>query len=228
MDFTPLEKLRDDLIEKGTLFFNNVMTALEQAGVDIEDPLQMIVVLKRFNPVRFEQSFHPSTQNGGTFKADHPSVLGRKTIDESEKIIADLFKKGYRDTLQGKKMVAVSADGHSYGLMLVDSVMNKMKATVINGGVDMDPVDVLDLADEENTRIILVSAHCGQILDYSRQIKALAAKRNKEYKIFVGGMLNAILPGHTEPVDVTDKLLELGVYATNDLVEAVDQMQGLR
>jgi hypothetical protein len=38
-------------------------------------------------------------------------------------------------------------------------------------------------------------------------------------------MLNAILPGHTEPVYVTDKLLELGVHATNDLPEAVRLIQ---
>lgn len=228
MDFTPLENLRDVLIEKGLEFYHNVMTAFKQAGVDTEDPLQMLVVLKRFNAVKFEQSFHPSTQNGGTFKAFVPSVLGHNTIDQSEQIVADLMKKGYRDALQGKKIIVVSADGHSYGLMLVDKVMNLLKATVINGGVDMDPLDVLDLADEENANIIMISAHIGQLLDYSRLITELARQRSRTYHVFGGGMLNAILPGYSEPIDVTDKIREAGVFATNDLEEAIKKILSIQ
>jgi methylmalonyl-CoA mutase cobalamin-binding subunit len=228
MDFTPLEQMRDLMIEKGLLFFDNVMNAFKAAGVDTEDPLQMIVVLKRFNSVTFEQSFHPSTQDGGAFEAYVPSVLGHNTLDQGAQIVADLNRKGYRDALQGKKIIVVSADGHSYGLMLVDHILNELKAHVINGGVDMYPVDVLDLADEEGTSIIMVSAHIGQILDYSRQITELARRRGRTYHIFAGGMLNALPPGYTEPIDVTDQVRELGVYATNDLLEAVEFIRKIR
>lgn len=228
IDFTPLEKLRDDLIEKGTKFYNNVMDSFKEAGVDIEDPLQMIMMLKRFNPCKFEESFHPSVKETGAFTPYHPSVLGRQTMEQKDKIVVDLIGKGYKGTLNGKKIVAVSADGHSYGLMLVDNVLNELDATVINGGVDMEPASVLDLADEEGTDLVLISAHCGQVLDYSKQILKLAEKRGKSYHIFMGGMLNAMLPGNTEPVDVKDKLIELGINASNDLENTVKFIQNLK
>jgi methylmalonyl-CoA mutase cobalamin-binding subunit len=225
MNFTPLEELRDDLIEKGTRFYNNVMDGFKKAGVDIEDPLQMIVVLKRFNPVKFETSFHPSIEEKGVFTPYHPTVLGRQTIGKCKDIIEDLMQQGFKSALKGKKIIAVSADGHSYGLMLVDEVLRELNASVVNGGVDMEPAAVLDLADEEGTRFIFISVHCGQVLDYCKQILELAKKRGRKYHIFVGGMLNAMLPGNTEPVDVTDKLLELGIYPSNDLASAVRFIQ---
>ncbi|MFU2015851.1 cobalamin B12-binding domain-containing protein [Peribacillus butanolivorans] len=217
MDFSPLEKMRDELIEKGTIFFNNVLDGFKEAGVDIEDPLQMIVMLKRINPVKFEEIFHPSIEEKGTFTPYHPSVLGRQTMNEKERIVKT-FLINNKDKLKNCKVVAVSADGHSYGLLLVDNVLSELDATVVNGGVDMEPSSVLDLADEEGSNQILISIHCGQALDYSKQILKLAKDRGKEYHIFMGGMLNAMLPGNTEPVDVTDKLIEMGIHASNDLV----------
>jgi methylmalonyl-CoA mutase cobalamin-binding subunit len=225
MDFTPLEKLRDDLIEKGTRFYNNVINGFKKAGVDIEDPLQMIMILKRFNPVKFEASFHPSIEEKGMFIPYHPSVLARQTMKEEGRIVSYLMKKGYKSALKGEKMVVVSADGHSYGLSLVNSVLSKLNAVVINGGVDMEPAAVLDLADEEGTNIILISIHCGQVLDYCRLIIELAEERGKKYHIFVGGMLNAMLPGHTEPVDVTDKLVEMGIHPSNNFENMVRLIQ---
>lgn len=226
MDFSILENLRDDLIEKGVAFFNNIMDGFKEAGVDIEDPLQMIVILKRFNPCKFEECFHPSVAETGSFKPYHPSVLGRQTMEIKDKIVKDLFNKGYDSSyLNSKKVVVASADGHSYGLMLVDNVLNEIGAEVINGSVDVEPATALDLADEEGTKIVVISAHCGQVLDYSKQILELAKERNKEYHIFMGGMLNAMLPNNTEPVDVQDKLVEMGIKASNDLEYLVKSIQ---
>jgi len=227
MNFDPLERLRDDLILRGRAFFDNVMESFTRAGVDTEDPLQMILVLKRFSPIKFESSFHPQATSGADVIPYHPSVLGRQTMDEKERIVLGLRDKGYSGALQDRKVIVASADGHSYGLLLVETVMNEMNATVVNGGVDMEPETILDLADEEGTDIILVSVHCGQVLDYCRQLVQLIEQRTRSYHIFVGGMLNALLPGHTEPVDVTRELLELGVYPSNDLERTVGTIREL-
>lgn len=228
MNFKPLETLRDDLIEKGVKFYNNVLNGFKEAGVDIEDPLQMIVMLKRINPCKFEEIFHPSIEEKGVFTPYHPSVLGRQTMRQKEDIVNSLIINDCKCALKDLKVVAVSADGHSYGLLLVDNVLNEVGATVVNGGVDMEPSSVLDLADEEGTDLIFISIHCGQVLDYSRQILRLAKKRGKQYHIFVGGKLNAMLSGHTEPVDVTDKVLEMGVHPSNDLVASIKLIQSLK
>ena len=120
IDFTKFEQMRDLLIEEGTKFYDNVMAGLVEAGVDTQDPLQMIVVLRRFDPASFERAFHPSTQDGGEFTPIVPTVLGRETVEMRGRIVDDLKDKGYGNTLRGTKVVCASADGHSYGLRLVD------------------------------------------------------------------------------------------------------------
>ncbi|MGO0861819.1 cobalamin-dependent protein, partial [Clostridioides difficile] len=212
----------EDLIDKGTKFFNNILDEFKKSGVDIEDPLQMIVMIKRFNPCKFEESFHPSIEEFGKFIPYHPSVLGKQTIKMKDEIVEELTQKGYRGSLRGKKIICASADGHSYGLMLADDVFKEMNATVINGGVDMEASAILDLADEEGTSFIAVSTHCGQCLDYSRQIVQLSEKRGKKYNVMLGGMMNSMLPGYTEPVDVKNMINEIGVHASNNFEQMVN------
>ena len=225
-NFEPLEKMRDVMAEEGRKFFENVLEGFKEAGIDTEDPLELLMVLKNMNPIRFEQMFHSSTYgtDNQEIKPLYPTVLGRQTLEMKEEIVAELLQQGNKDVLKGKKVVAASGDAHTYGLVLVEGVLNDMGAEVINGGVDMDPVDMLDLADEENIRFIGISCHNGQALDYGRQILELAKKRRKDYWIFMGGKLNAILPGDSEPVEIGDKLMEMGIHAENDIALTVKQI----
>ena len=129
-----------------------------------------------------------------------------------------------RGALHGKQIVVGSGDAHTYGLVLVEGVLQEMGAETVNAGVDMDAVDMLDLADEVGTRYIGISCHNGQALDYGKQILALAKERGREYWIFMGGKLNAILPGDSEPTEIGDKLLDLGIHAENDIALTVRQL----
>lgn len=219
MNFAPIEEMSEHMIEKGRLFFDNVMRSFREAGVDVDDPLQMILLLKRFNPVKFEQSFHPSVRETGSFQPYCPSQLGQQTMEMKDAIVAELRQKGL--TLGGQKIVCVSADGHSYGLMLIESVYRELHANPVNGGVDMEPAAALDLADEEGTDLLCISSHCGQCLSYARSIMELARRRGRKYRVLMGGMLNALLPGKELPVDVQDLVCETGVLGTNDFCEQV-------
>lgn len=222
IDFTKFEEMRDLLIEKGTKFYDNVMKGFEEAGVNIKDPLEMVMVLRRFDPVKFEQEFHPSIQEAGKFKPYVPTVLGRETMEMTENIVKDLKEKGYDSMVKGKKIVCGSADGHSYGLMLIDNVWSDMNAEVVDCGTNMEPSFILDLYDEEDADAVCVSVHCGQTLDYARQLKEEEKKRGKKYNIVIGGMLNSMLPGNTEPVDVSDIVEEMGICATNDFEKQIN------
>ncbi len=224
IDFTKFEDMRDLLIEKGTIFCENVMDHFKEAGVNVDDPLEMIMVLRRFDPVRFEQEFHPSVQESGAFKPYVPTVLGKETMKMKEEIVMGLKAKGYEDTLKGRKIICGSADGHSYGLVLIDKVWSDMNADVVNCGTYMEPAFILDLADEEDADAICVSVHCGQILDYAKQIKAEEKKRGKKYTVLLGGMLNAMLPGNTEPADVSELIEKMGISASNDFEQQLNFM----
>jgi methylmalonyl-CoA mutase cobalamin-binding subunit len=227
MDFTALEEMRDVLIEQGEIFFKNVLTGFKDAGIDVEDPLEMIMVLKNFNPMLFEQTFHPTTVDSEfeETRPFYPTVLGRQTVSMRDTAIQNLRDAGLEGSLHGKKVVIASGDCHTYGLSLVEGVLSTMGASVVNGGVDMDAAELLDLADNEKTKIVCISCHNGQALDYGRQLVQLAEARGKEYSIFMGGKLNALLPGNSEPTDISHLLKELGIFADNDLKKTVDQMR---
>ena len=49
----------------------------------------------------------------------------------------------------------------------------------------------------------------------------LLTSSDKEYVAFLGGVLNTILPGHTEPSDVKNMINSKGVFADNDLIETI-------
>lgn len=225
MDFSKLEEMADVMMTQGKIFFNNVLEGLQEAGIDIDDPLEMILTLKHFDPVKFEQAFHPTTykKENVAIKPYYPTVLGRQTVQMKQEIIDELYEYGFtEDTLSGKKIVIGSGDAHTYGIILVEGVLSAMGATVISGGVDMDAVDMLDLADEEGTDLIGVSCHNGQALDYGKQMLQLASERGREYTFMMGGKLNAILPGHSEPTEIGDMLEELGIHVSNDFIKTVN------
>lgn len=228
-NFAPLEEMRDKMAAEGEALFRNCLEGFRAAGIDVEDPVEMLLVLMAMNPIRFEQMFHSTTY--GTANTDikpfYTTVLGRQTMQMKQEILDGLDKRHLRGSLAGKTVVVGSGDAHTYGLVLVEGVLQEMGAETVNAGVDMDAVDMLDLADEVGTRFIGVSCHNGQALDYGRQILQLAKERGREYWIFMGGKLNAILPGHSEPTEIGDRLLEMGIHAENDIALTVEQLSKL-
>ena len=223
IDWTPIIEMKDVMVAEAKRYFANAMNAFREAGIDTEDPLEMLLMLKKFAPQRLESAFHSSTVDGQSMEVIpfYPTVLGRQTNEMRDEIVNALKNDGMEGSLAGKKIVIASGDAHAYGLMLVDGVLRAMSAQTVNIGVDMDPADVLDAADEDGTPYVGISCHNGQALDYGRQLLQLAADRGREYVIFMGGKLNTILPGDAEPTEVGDMLCDMGIQADNDLKTTV-------
>jgi len=219
MDFSKIDKMAEVFMREGNKFFENALYGFEEGGIDIKDPLEMVLTLKNFDPIKFEQSFHSSTcdTDASAVQPFYPTVLGRTTLEKRDEIIEELIGDGFEGSLKGKKVVLGSGDTHTYGIVLVEGVLSAMGAKVINGGVDMDPVDMLDLADEVGAVYVGVSCHNGQALDYGKQLLNLADDRGEKYCFLMGGKLNAILPGHAEPTEIDGALREMGINAYNDL-----------
>jgi len=223
IDWSPIIEMKDVMVKEARQYFENAMTAFKEAGIDTEDPLEMLLMLKKFAPQKLEKAFHSSTYDGQNEEVVpfYPTVLGRQTANLRDQTVKELLEEGFKDSLCGKKIVVASGDAHAYGLLFVDGVLREMGAQTINIGVDMDPIDVLDAADEDGTSYVGVSCHNGQALDYGKQLLELASERGKEYLIFMGGKLNAILPGDAEPTEIGPKLCELGIQADNDIITTV-------
>ena len=99
MDWRPLEKIRDYLMVEGKKFFENALNILEAAGVNIKDPLEMFMTLKKLNPSKFEGTFHPYYSEDPAYTPKYPTVLGRDTLKMQEEVIADIKNRGMKKTL---------------------------------------------------------------------------------------------------------------------------------
>jgi len=128
------------------------------------------------------------------------------------------------DAIKDKKIVIGSTDTHEFGLYVLDKVFNAFGAKVLNAGVDLDAEEVLDLASKEGTPFIAMSTHNGQCFDWGKRFVEVAKSRKQDAKLFMGGVLNAILEGAAEPVDVKDKLSALGIVPCNDAVDIAKEL----
>ena len=225
IDFTLIDEMAETLKTEGTKFFKNMLSVLSGAGLDIEDPLQMLMFIKNFNPGLFEETFHPAMKETGKLKTCFHTDMGHLTQNMINEEAEKIDKAGYAGTLKGKKILLASADAHVYGLRYVKNILQRSGAEVIDAGVDASIPYILDTADEEGIKCIGVSTHNGQALGIAEQLLEEAGKRNKEYVLFMGGVLNTILPGHTEPSDVKKIINEKGLFAENDLLKTVGMLQ---
>lgn len=222
IDFTEIDKIAEDIRARGEQMFDNIMKALTEAGINTNDPLQMLMFEKEMNTALFEEAFHPSMEEHGTFTAYYPNDMGKMTQEAIDTALKDLDAKGFKKgCLHGKKVLIGSLDAHSYGRRFVRSVLETMGAQVSDTGVDSSIQQMFDAADEEEIKYIGFSTHCGQALGFGQQIAEIMKKRGDDKVTFMGGVLNTILPGHVAPSDVTQMVRGLGVFATNDMSESI-------
>ncbi len=90
------------------------------------------------------------------------------------------------------------------------------------GGAAVRPVFQLP-PDLPDGRAIAASTHNRQCLGYSCRLVDLLAARDCRCDVYLGGKLNAILEGDTEPSDAGGLLREIGVLPCRNVPELVEQ-----
>lgn len=97
---------------------------------------------------------------------------------------------GQARLLNGEMFLVCSADAHSYGLYVLDGVLRALGARVTNGGVNLDPEDIISLAEETKCSRIAISTHNGQCLDYANRLVKLMREKDKRLTVYMGGRHN--------------------------------------
>lgn len=227
MDWTIVEETRDKIKEYSEIMFQNFMNGMEEAGIDITNPIEMMVVLKKMDPTKFEQLFHPSVVQDGKDRVEPmlPAALWSVSENMSLGIIDKLKGTACEEKLKGKRVCIVSGDLHYFGLYVMSRVLEELGADVLYGGNSMDAIDVLDLADEHGIKNIGISLHNGQALPYARLLKQLTEERGREYNFYLGGALTSFLHEDDEvPVDVTEYIEEMGLHTTSSVEELAEAL----
>ena len=221
VDFTRIDEMAETLKEQGTKMFRNILDGLDDAGFDIEDPLHMLMFIKKFDAGLFEETFHPSVREKGKIEVGFYTDMGLLTKNMVDEAIGKVKEANLENALKGKRILLASADTHVYGVHYTKAVLESVGAEIVEAGVDSSVRYIFDVADEEDIKYIGISTHNGQALGIAGQVLDEMEKRGGEYVPFLGGVLNTILPGHSEPSDVKDMINKKGVFADNDLVEAI-------
>lgn len=230
IDWTEIETLRDKIKELSEQMYINIMTGLKEAGVDLTNPVEIMVVLKRIDPIVFEKMFHPSVANEGNEQLVPlmPAALWENTKKQIVSISEKLSSENVISALKDKRICVVSGDIHYFGATVVAGVLKELGADVVDGGNQLEAIDVLDLADELGIQNICISLHNGQALHYAKLLTKLAAERKHVYKFFMGGILTSFVNDEDkEPVDVTKQIEEMGMYTCTSVEELVAQLTNL-
>lgn len=226
IDWSEIDERIYILKREGRKMFRNMLGILEDAGVDINDPIPLLKFIKDVDTSLFEQSFHPSVVETGVFKPWFPNDMGKVTMNYVEEALAKLKEAGYgKDVLKGKTVVVGSTDIHAYGVRFVNSVLTELGANVSDMGVDNSPQHMLDMAAEIGTAYVCASTHSGNALAIGNYFEQFIRDQNRDCQVMMGGILTSILPGHSEPSQV-DKLLNENehILATNDIRLQVEKI----
>jgi methylmalonyl-CoA mutase cobalamin-binding subunit len=225
MDFAAVEELRDVLVQQGRTFFKNALEGLPAFGVDVQDPLQVLLGIRRLGAQRLERLFHPgardeSLPNG--IVAASPTEFTRRSADLVSGEVARIGAHGIADAVRGRRFIVGSSDTHVFGKFVVASVLRALGAEVIDAGVDRTPEDFADLLARQGEHAALaISTHNGQCVRYTERLMEILRERSPRAPVFIGGKLNSIERGDSEPRDATDLLRRAGVIPCSTVEDLV-------
>ena len=220
VNWSVLEAQRDNLVEQGNRFFDNIINGLNDAGVDVTDPLQMLVAVRRLGSAGIERNFGVGTPS------EDPAFDGYEPIVPTD-VLSDFLAK--RNELRevsrpqswtlnrSHKAVIASSDVHELGMRLVVDVAESLGIKPVIGSVGVDPDELAELALQEDATSVLVSTHNGMALSYGESLMKELALRGIEPQVIFGGKLNQDLEGSDMPVDVSEELADLGIDVCHDL-----------
>jgi methylmalonyl-CoA mutase cobalamin-binding subunit len=222
IDWRPMEELRDQIVAGGRRVFAKLMAGLGELGVDVQDPLQLLLATYRLGPAKIEELFHAGKPDPAYPRGFEPVVMSeiaRRMFSWRDDTIARIAADGGLPNLTGIKVVAASGDIHEYGSFVVTGVLDRCGATVIDLGTSVGSEELAKVAREAAADAIAISTLNGGALDFASNIQRELDKRRIRPEIFLGGRLTETRD-NVDSVDVREDLRVIGVHAC----DTVDQM----
>jgi len=232
-DLEAAERIADRLVEAGQRFKEQVLSGLAEAGIDIANPFELLLAIRRIGAKRLEELFGPGEPQEDALRKRVP-VVGATTVAaleaQGEGVVAFLDQPDQETVRRAGFTACVTCtDVHEYGKILVETVLRRLGLNVIDAGVSADPDAVAERAKAGGADFIAVSTYNGVALDYLQALRQEMACLGLEAPIFIGGKLNQIPEDSPSslPVDVTDQLRALGAivcYRVEDMLEELLEM----
>jgi len=217
-----IEALSTRMVEGGRRFYANILQGLDEMGVDMNDPMQLLLTIRRMGGTAIENRW-----GGGELPIDDtelyvPEIPTDTYLDFVERRNAAKSVFGSAALADGKgkiRLVVGSADVHEYAMFLIIEGLQSIGIEPVVAGTSVDPDEFADLALEAGADAILVSIHNGMALTYAQHLQRELAERKLDIPIAMGGTLNQDIEGEPAPIDVKDDLRGLGIHVCTDVTD---------
>ena len=220
VDFTPARAFADKVVSKGKQVFNNALEGLKAAGVSIDDPVELLFVLKKIGPAVFEEMFGAGVVNKACIRNREP-VIPTDVFEMSLKSIEQhrsLFQQPENmQMLCGKKILIASTDVHEHAILILHQLCMDAGAMVHYSGAEKNPDEIAAQAVTLGVDGVLLSTHNGMALEYARKLKKDMDMHKSGIPVIFGGILNQKMEGSALPVDVTSHINKLGFLTSGRL-----------
>jgi methylmalonyl-CoA mutase cobalamin-binding subunit len=218
-----IEALAERMIGGGRRFFENIMEGLTDLGVDMNDPLQILLTIRRMGAPAIENRFGVGVLPKSDIELYQPLIptdtyldfLQRRDRAKTVFAGADLKKPGKT------RLVLGSTDIHEYAMFLIVDGLKSVGIEPVVAGTSVDPDEFADLALEAGATALLVSTHNGMALTYAKQLQIELGARKLDIPIAMGGTLNQDIEGEPTPIDVTADLKDLGIHVCADVTDVL-------
>lgn len=226
VDWPRLEAIRDVLLAGGRRFYDNLLNGLTDLAVDIDDPLQLLLSVRRLGAAEIERRFGAGVAPQDAAE-DYRPILPTDTLTDfiAHRTTVRRYFSARRAPVTGEQRIVVaSTDVHEFGMRVVTEALRALGVEPIVGGTSVDPDELADLALEAGSTAILVSTHNGMALTYAQHLLRELEQRRLRVPVLFGGTLNQDIAGSDTPVDVREDLRALGIIACDDILQISDAL----
>ena len=219
IDFGPARAFSREVVSAGRRIFERAIDGLEDAGVNVANPVQLLYVLKHLGPAGFESLFglgewDPAT---GRRRPLVPTDISQQSLQTIEQYLPDFSTGKMRALMTNRRLLLASTDVHEHAVYVLEALLRESGAEIINLGAEQNPIDVVEAVQSSQVDAILISTHNGMALEYARRLRAELRDRQLDVPVLMGGVLNQKIEDQALPVDVRAELHQLGFHTSAQL-----------
>ena len=228
VDWGKIEAMRDELVRGGRVFFDSAIKGLAGAGIDVRDPAQLLLVVKRLGSTRCEELFGAGEADPGFPRSRRPILetdLVKSTMEERERLLAELSQRGEEEAIRGMKVLVTSTDVHEFAEFLLTSSLAAAGTEVIDFGINRDPEDIVKAVIETDADAVVITTHNGVARSFGRRLmEEMRSSGSGSVPVFMGGVLNEDVEGSEIPIDVSADLNQTGIETPGTIDRLVDAL----
>jgi methylmalonyl-CoA mutase cobalamin-binding domain/chain len=228
VDWAQIEAMRDQLVNGGRVFFDGAISGLSNAGIDVCDPAQLLLVVKRLGSARCEELFGAGEPDPEYPRGRRPILetdLVKSTMQERERLLEELRGRREVEAIRGLKVLVTSTDVHEFAEFLLASSLAAVGVEVIDFGINRDPEDIVKAVIETAAEAVVITTHNGVARSFGqRLVSELRNAGSGDLPLFMGGVLNEDVDGSEIPIDVRGDLQAIGIETPGTIDRLVEAL----